>query len=102
MEERQRKRRHDKAFKRDAVRLVIEEKHPVTEVARDLGVNANTLHRWVREQRDEGENAFPGKGRLLPQDAELRRLKKELELVKEERDILKRVPPSGTVFSRRP
>ena len=99
MEERQTRRRHDKAFKIDAVRLVMQEKRPVAEVSRDLGINANTLHRWVREQRDEGGNAFPGNGRLLPQDAELRRLKKELELVKEERDILKK---AMAVFSRRP
>ena len=99
MEERKPRIRPDKAFKRDAIRLVIEEKRSVSETARDLGMHANTLHRWVKEYRDAGEEAFPGHCRLLPQDAELRQLRKELELVKEERDILKK---AMAVFSRRP
>lgn len=91
--------RPDKAFKLDAVRLVLEEKRAVTEVARDLGLHPNTLHRWIQEHRESGEDAFPGHGKLLPQDAEIRRLKRELEQVKEERDILKK---AMAVFSRRP
>ena len=99
MEERRTRIRPDKAFKNDAVRLVVEENRSVTEVARDLGIHENTLYRWVKEQKDTGEDAFPGHGRLLPQDAEIKRLKKELDLVKEERDILKK---AMAVFSRRP
>ncbi len=38
----------------------------------------------------EGDGTFVGKGNLRPEDAELRRLQKELEEVKEERDILKK------------
>ncbi len=97
--EKKRRIKADKAFKVEAVRLVVEEHRRVTDVAKDLGLHANTLHRWIKEHKDSGEDAFPGHGRLLPQDAEIRRLKRELEEVKEERDILKK---AMAVFSRRP
>ena len=99
MEGKQQRIRPDEAFKRDAIRLVLEENRPVSKVARDLGMHPNTLHRWIKEYRDAGEDAFPGHGRLLPQDEEVRRLKRALEQVTEERDILKK---AMAVFSRRP
>ena len=92
------RRRYDRAFKVEAVRLVTEERRRVTEVARELGVNANQLHRWKRKLTEEGQLAFPGKGHLLPDQEELRRLRRELVDVTEERDILKK---AMAVFSSR-
>jgi transposase len=99
MAERRTRRTYDKSFKVDAVRLVIEGQHPVPEVARDLGIDRSMLRRWVEEQTKSGNGAFPGHGKLSPQDEELRQLKRELERVTEERDILKK---AMGVFSRRP
>jgi len=81
------RRRYDRAFKVEAVRLVTEERRRVTEVTRELGINANQLHRWKRKLAEEGQLAFPGKGRLTPDQEELRRLRRELVDVTEERDI---------------
>ncbi len=92
------RRRYDRAFKVEAVRLVTEERRKVTEVARELGINANQLHRWKRKLAEEGQLAFPGKGRLTPEQEELRRLRRELVDVTEERDILKK---ALAVFSSR-
>ena len=92
------RRRYDRAFKVEAVRLVTEERRRVTEVARELGINANQLHRWKRKLAEEGQLAFPGKGRLTPEQEELRRLRRELVDVTEERDILKK---ALAVFSSR-
>jgi len=47
----------------------------------------------------DGEHAFPGKGRLKPQDEELRRLKRENERLRRERDILKK---AVAIFSKDP
>ena len=93
-----RRRRYDRAFKVEAVRLVTEERRKVTEVARNLGINPNQLHRWKRMLSEEGQLAFPGKGHLLPDQEELRRLRRELADVTEERDILKK---ALAVFSSR-
>jgi transposase len=59
-------------------------------VAENLGIRPELLYRWRGElRRAEGE-AFPGKGKLKPQDAEVARLRRELEQARIERDILKK------------
>jgi len=88
--EQMKRRRFDKQFKMEAVRLVTESGRRATEVARDLGIAVNSLYHWKFQFSKDGESAFPGKGRLKPEDEELRRLRKELADVKEERDILKK------------
>ena len=98
MGQRKRGRYFSDEFKRDAVQLVIEKGLPVRKVARDLDIHPNLLHQWRRKFLAEGSDAFVGKGHLKPQEAELIRLQRELEYVKEERDILKK---ALGVFSRR-
>ena len=92
------RRQFDRAFKIEAVRLVTEERRPVAAVARDLGIGENLLHRWKRQFSDHQESAFVGTGNLTPEQAELRRLRRELTDVTEERDILKK---AISVFSDR-
>jgi len=55
--------------------------------------------RWVREFTEDPDHAFPGKGLLKTPDEELRVLKRELERVKRERDILKK---AVAIFSTDP
>ena len=98
MEEGTKRRIFDTEFKREAVRLVVEGRRRASEVARDLGISANLVHRWKRELEQDEAGAFPGKGKLRPEEEENRRLLKELEDVREERDILKK---ALAVFSRR-
>jgi transposase len=77
-------------FKREAVRLVVESGLPVSRAAQQLGLHANVLRKWVRDFRADPAQAFPGHGRMKPEQAEIERLKKELVRVKAERDILKK------------
>lgn len=84
------RKRYDRQYKIDAVSLVVNGGRPVVEVARDLGIDANTLYRWKREFTKEERDAFPGKGRLSPQEEELRRLRRELAQAKEDSEILKK------------
>jgi len=86
----EKRKTYDKEFKLSAVKMVLEEGLSVAQVSRDLGINENSLHNWKKKYLEEKENAFPGKGRLKPEDEELRRLQKELKTVKMERDILKK------------
>jgi transposase len=69
----------------------------VGEVARELDIHPNLLHLWRRRLLAEGDKAFIGKGRVSPEEAEIRGLRKQLERVKEERDILKK---ALAVFSK--
>jgi len=93
------RRIYDKAFKKEAVRLVVEDGLKAVEVERNLGIGTNIVSRWVREMTQDPEHAFPGKGRLKPPEEELRDLKRELERVKRERDILKK---AVAIFSTDP
>jgi transposase len=84
-------------FKRDAVQLVTERGMPIGKVARELDIHPNLLHLWRRRFLAQGDKAFVGKGRVTPEEAEIRGLRKQLEKVKEERDILKK---ALAVFSK--
>ncbi len=81
---------YSREFKEDAVRLVTDKGIPVTQVAMDLGIHENTIYKWMRQYKADPGGAFPGKGRLKPQDEEFRRLQRENEVLKEEREILKK------------
>ena len=77
-------------FKREAVRLVTEQRYGVAETARNLGLNVNMLRRWKQEQTVNPSAAFPGNGHLTPEQAELRQLRDEVKRLRMERDILKK------------
>jgi len=69
-------------FKRDAVAQITERGYPVSEVSERLGVSPHSLYAWKKKF------AEPSGGD--DRDAEIRRLKRELSRVTEERDILKK------------
>jgi transposase len=78
-------------FKKEAVRLLERNDKPAADLARELGVKRNQLYKWQEQLSQKGDVAFPGHGRRAnDKDAQIDQLKKELERVKEERDILKK------------
>ena len=79
-------------FKREAVRLCEQPGVSVVQIAEELGISDHSLYKWRRKAREQGELAFPGNGKvaLTAEQKENLRLKKELERVKQERDILKK------------
>jgi transposase len=78
-------------FKAEAVALAGKHEKPVRQVAADLGINENMLHRWIQQSREAGGTGvppFPGHGR--PGDGELTRLRKENKALREANEILKK------------
>ena len=98
MQESNGRRKYDRQFKEEAVRLVTEGRQ-VTDVARSLGIHENLLRTWKRKHREDPTGSFPGKGHVKPQDEELRRLQKENASLKEDREILKK---ALAIFSKHP
>jgi transposase len=76
-------------FKREAVRLAQTSGKPIAQVARELGISDTSIHQWRKALAAHGTEAFPGSGHQTIQEEELRRLKRELEVTRQERDILK-------------
>ena len=82
-------RRFTKDFENEAVRLALTSGRTQREIAEDLGVGLSTLVRWIGRSRDR---AAEGTGGPAETDtpAELKRLRRENEILRQERDILKR------------
>jgi len=84
-------------FKLEAIRLLENSKLTVSEVARDLDIDAGRLRVWRRKYNQEGRGAFPGHGNLTDVEVENRRLQRENAQLKKERDFLKK---AATFFAK--
>ena len=91
-------KQYDREFKMEAVRLLETSGKSAAQLERELGIGKGNLSRWKRKFAADGQNAFPGHGRLTPEQDELRRLKRENEILRQERDILKK---AIAIFSER-
>jgi len=80
---------YTREFKLEAVRLVKNSGKPMSQIARELLVSDSALYRWCQQLAEQGEQAFPGSGHQTAEQKEIRRLKRELEVTRQERDILK-------------
>jgi transposase len=91
-------RTYTRAFKQQAVQLFENSGKSKTAIARDLGISASALSKWCKECGEPGEEAFPGKGHQTAVEEENRKLKREIEILRQEREILKKavaLHPSG-------
>ena len=89
-DERRSKRTFSAEFKAEAVKLVTEQGYSVAEAARSLGIHETLLRSWKQALETQGDQAFPGHGKLPPFEEELRRLRAENKRLRAERDILKK------------
>jgi transposase len=91
-------KQYEREFKIEAVRLLETSGKSAAQLERELGIGKGNLSRWKRKFGKDGEDAFPGHGRLTPEQEELRQLKRENEILRQERDILKK---AIAIFSER-
>ena len=84
------RRNYTREFKIEAIQLWQTSGKSAPQIEQDLGIGKGCLYRWKRELTDEGENAFPGHGRLAPDQERIRQLERENKILRQERDILKK------------
>lgn len=83
-------KRYDKEFKVYAVKLVVEDGRKATEVARELDLVPQTLHKWVARYKEEQEDSFVGSGNRSPKDQVEYEKDKRIRDLEEEVAILKK------------
>jgi len=94
-----RQARHTEAFRRETVKLLESSGKSVAELAREMGIHEKSLYRWRKQYGSAvgpGENGISDSS-VAELEAELKRLRRELEVVRQERDILKK---AISIFSR--
>ena len=85
------KKRYTKQFKEEAVRLLETDPRPAADIARELGIEFSMLYRWKRELGSKSPQVDTVAEALLPDEREeLRRLRREVAELREEREILKK------------
>jgi len=89
-------RRVTRDFEAEAIRLVETSGRTQKEIATDLGVGLSTLRRWIDKRRERDLEAPPPE-RQEDMAAELKRLRRENEILRQEREILKR---AATFFAK--
>jgi transposase len=93
------RRKYSKEFKMEAIRVFENGERTISEVERELGITQGLLWKWKTdlEKQPKKEDAFPGNGRLTDTEARIRQLEQENAVLKEDKDILKKVL---TMFSK--
>jgi transposase len=91
------RKKYDKEFKFNALKLFEESGRKQRDFERELGIGEGCISHWKRELKEDKENVFPGNGN--PRDVEFAKLKRENEILKQERDILKK---ALGIFSKTP
>jgi len=89
-------RAYDQEFKKNALELYKNGKSG-SDVCRDLGIPEGTFWSWLKKMEMEGIESFVGSGNVKPANQDVFKLKKELDEVRMERDILKK---ALAIFSR--
>ena len=70
----------------------------MTQIANDVEIAESILHHWCKQFGEQGEQGFVGSGHQLPQEEEVRHLKRENDLLRQERDVLAK--SASRIFSR--
>ena len=83
-------KRNDTEFKLNAIQLVLEQGLKVSQVSHDLGIGLSTLQRWIHEFKTNGGKNFLNFNKTTPEQERLRKLERENEILRRERDILKK------------
>ena len=82
-------KRFDPEFKKDIAQLHISGTRTCASLAEELGIHQNTVYKWVQQYAADPEQAFPGSGKLKPDEEEMRKAQRRIKELENEVAILK-------------
>jgi transposase-like protein len=88
------KRNFSAEFKRESAQLVLDQSYTFATASGAMDVGLSTMTRWVKLLRDERQGKMPKASPITPEQIEIRELKKKLQHIEMENDILKKLPRS--------
>jgi len=83
-------KRYDPAYKLEVCKTIDSGMATVSEMSKEIDISENTLYTWMKRYRENRVKPFVGSGRILPENEEMVRLRKENRDLKEENEILKK------------
>jgi len=84
------KKQYDPAYKMEVCQAIASGTTTIAGMSRETGISENTIHMWMKRYREHKEQSFVGSGRILPENEELVRLRRECRDLREENEILKK------------
>jgi len=81
---------YSQEFKLETIELARTSGKSDSQLERELGLSRGCLYNWRKQLERDGQQAFPGKGRLKADDEYVRKLERELAIAQQEREILKK------------
>jgi len=82
-------KRFDPEFKKDIVKLYTNGDRTCASLAEEIGIHENTVYKWIQQYTDDPEQAFPGSGKLKPDEEEMRKAQRRIKELENEVAILK-------------
>lgn len=84
------KRNFSAEFKRESAQLVVDQNYTVADAAKAMDVGLSTMTRWVKQLRNERQGKTPKASPITPEQIEIRELRKKLQRIEMENEILKK------------
>lgn len=94
------RKHYTREFKLEVLQMAETSGKPLAQLERELGLSDGSLYQWRRAFGRKGKEAFPGKGRLSEAQDRLRQLERENDILRQERDILKKA--IGVISPKQP
>ena len=83
-------KKFDPAYKLEVCKSISSGHATVAEMSNETGISENTLYTWMKRYRENKEKPFVGSGRILPENEEMVKLRRENKDLREENEILKK------------
>lgn len=81
---------YSREYKEQVCKRIIEGEEKVSQVSLELELHENTVYNWVRFYKERSGGAFVGSGNIRSEEAEMKRLQREIKELQEENEILKK------------